>query len=120
MNQQERAAYRRGFDRIEWKPMPPMPEYDAAPSKRGAFPTPMVVGDSQDPLRSMADGKMYTSKSAMRRSYRADGNPEGVEFTEVGNDAARFKPKPKPQVDEAKIEASIGKAISRAKLNDVI
>lgn len=87
---------------------------------RSDLSAPMVIGDGQEPLKSMADGKVYESKSAMRRSYRADGNPQGVEFVEVGNDPGRFKPKPKPKVDEQAITNSLGKAIAQAKSANVI
>jgi hypothetical protein len=91
-----------------------------APGSRSDLAAPGVITDSQQPLRSMADGKVYDSKSAMRRSYRADGNPQGVEYIEVGNDPQRFKPKPKPKPDIKAIDASIGKAISKAKMSGLI
>lgn len=37
------------------------------------------------PVQSMADGKYYESKAALRRTYRADGNPQGHNYIEVGN-----------------------------------
>lgn len=56
------------------------------PVQRSAFPTPMLRRDGIDPIQSMADGKTYDSLSDLRRSYRADGNPQGIEYTEVGNE----------------------------------
>lgn len=50
-------------------------------SKRAAFPTPMINGDTMDPLKSMADGQMYDSKSTLRASYKRLG------VVELGNDA---------------------------------
>lgn len=58
---------------------------------RSDFPTPMILSDRIKPVQSMADGKTYDSMAALRRSYRADGNPQGIEYTEVG-DAERSGP----------------------------
>lgn len=41
---------------------------------------PQIITDTIDPIRSMADGKMYDSKSAYRRELRARG------CYEIGND----------------------------------
>lgn len=49
------------------------------------------TGDEQEPTLSMADGKMYTSKSAMRASYKPSGNPQGASFVEVGDDQSYKK-----------------------------
>ena len=54
----------------------------------------------------MVDGKVYTSKEALRRSYRARG------YTEVGNE--EIKPRPKPKPDRKAIKESVGKAFARA------
>lgn len=53
---------------------------------RSSLPCPMLITDSIEPTQSMADGQTYTSKAALRRTYRADGNPQGKEYVEVGND----------------------------------
>lgn len=53
---------------------------------RSPLPCPMIISDSIDPTESMADGKTYTSKTALRRTYRPDGNPQGREYVELGND----------------------------------
>lgn len=48
---------------------------------------PMIMrGDDTEPLQSAADGKWYTSKAAMRESYKASNNPRGINFEEVGDD----------------------------------
>lgn len=73
------------------------------PRRRSAFPTPMVMND-QCEVKSMVDGKMYTSKAALRRSYREKG------YTEVGNETM----KPKERTPDRKgISESVGKAMSR-------
>jgi hypothetical protein len=66
---------------------------------RSGLPTPMIISDGTE-VRSMGDGKIYTSKSALRRSYKEQG------FVELGNDAPRTrgtiaKPDPKADLVEA-------------------
>lgn len=41
---------------------------------------PMVISDEHAPFKSMADGRIYDSKSAYRRTLKEHG------FIEVGND----------------------------------
>lgn len=57
----------------------------APPVARSSFPCPRIMSDRIEPVQSMADGKTYDSLSALRRTYRADGNPFGETFTEVGD-----------------------------------
>lgn len=59
--------------------------------ERSGLAMPMILSDRIEPVQSMADGKTYDSMAALRRTYRADGNPQGVEYTEVG-DAERTGP----------------------------
>lgn len=64
----------------------------AQQSKAAAFPVPMLSGDTlSKPLQSMATGQWHTSKSAMRREYKAHG------FTELGTE--RVRPKAQGPVD---------------------
>lgn len=51
----------------------------------------IYTGDEQEPLMSMADGKMYTSKAKMRASYKPSGNPQGATFVEIGDDQSYKK-----------------------------
>jgi len=55
--------------------------------KRSDLAMPYFKKDAIEPCQSMADGKWYDSLSALRRTYRADGNPQGKEFVEVGNES---------------------------------
>jgi hypothetical protein len=83
---------------------------DAAPlrnPKPSDLACPMVIADTMAPVQSMLDGKMYDSKAAIRATYRAAG------VTEVGNDAQRFRPRPKPQLERGAIKATIEKAEAR-------
>jgi hypothetical protein len=72
----------------------------------------IMRGDDQEPLVSMADGKIYTSKSRMRESYKASGNPQGVEYIEVGNDQSMKKKKPRKKSDPDAIKASVERAVA--------
>lgn len=89
----------------------PWPDECRAPdiAARSGLPSPMLISDTMDPVRSMADGKMYESKSALRAAYREAG------VVEVGNDAPA-DPKPKPPPDRTAVKAAVGRAFSRAGL----
>lgn len=81
--------------------------------QRSDFPTPYFVSDRLDePLYSGADGKQYTSKSALRATYKASGNPQGVEYIEVGDDTS--VPVARDiQTSDSGIDAALTKAIQR-------
>lgn len=65
---------------------------------RSHLPAPMVIRDGNDGVRSMVDGRIYDSNSALRASYRA----AGVE--EVGNDAPTVATAPeRPPVTAADV-----------------
>lgn len=105
-------AYKRGYDQIEWKPRPPVERKPAAKSLRADLPCPATISDTlAAPLYSGADGKQYTSKSALRGSYLPGGNPDGIRYEEVGNEKISAAPAYKP--DDKAIDASIMKAMSQ-------
>lgn len=56
--------------------------------KRSDLPTPMLVRSFAEPVQSMADGRFYETPRDLERTYRADGNPQGVEYTCLGNEKA--------------------------------
>jgi hypothetical protein len=76
-------------------------------SARSDLPFPAVMSDTMDPVQSMASGKFYTSKRAMRAEYKAMG------LVEVGNDPARHKRFKKPKANEKAIRESVEKAAAR-------
>lgn len=96
-------SWRRVGDRQIWR--------SSWDDEQGHQAGPFVIGDGMDPVQSMADGKMYDSKAAIRRSYRADGNPRGIEFEEIGNDPERLRPPPPFKPDRAAIRTAIRRAI---------
>lgn len=61
-----------------------------------------IIGDTQEPFKSMADGEMYDSKSAYRREIKARG------FEEVGNDVEMRT----PEVDHGDIERDVAEAVN--------
>lgn len=68
---------------------------------RSDLPCPMLIKDGMDPVKSMADGKIYDSKSALRAGYKAGG------FVEMGNE----RPAPKKRTSDRKgIRESLLKA----------
>lgn len=79
------------------------------PAARSSLPFPMVISDEMDAVQSQLDGKFYSSKSALRATYKAAG------VTEVGNDPARNKPFVKPKPDRKAIRDTTEKAVARFK-----
>lgn len=92
--------------------------HGAAPAHhaRGNHSCPALIGDEMPPTKNMVDGKYYTSKTAMRATYKPSGNAEGVRFAEIGDDPAMLRPTAKPKPDRAAIKATVGRAFSRAGL----
>ena len=76
------------------------------PPARGQFATPMVVLD-QCEVKSMVDGKWYTSKAALRQSYREQG------YTEVGTEDVTKHVKP-PAKDRKAVRDSVKRGLSQA------
>lgn len=62
------------------------------------------TSDEQPPTMSMADGNYYTSKAAMRETYKPGGNPQGATFVEIGDDQSyKNRSHAKRKVDETTI-----------------
>jgi hypothetical protein len=95
---------------MHWLSQWPDNHREAEP-RRSSLPSPMVISDTIDPVRSMADGKEYTSKAALRSTYKPSGNPDGISYVEVGNEKPTGVVKPK--VDEKAIQESLNKALAR-------
>lgn len=51
------------------------------------YPCPRLIRDFDEPVQSMADGKFYGSKAALAASHKASGNPQGVDYVELGNES---------------------------------
>lgn len=95
---------RKWHDVDEW----PIECYSLPPQGASdTLPVPNVIADTMEPVQSMLDGRMYTSKSALRSTYKAAG------VVEVGNDPARLRPKKKAKPDRKAIRDSLAKATAR-------
>ncbi len=75
-------------------------------------PLVLTTDTLQDPVKSMADGNYYSSKAALRATYKPSGNPHGISYAEVGNDT-KTPIAAKPQRDPAKITETLHKALAR-------
>jgi hypothetical protein len=85
----------------------PAEYYARQTAARSDLPFPMVISD-QIELQGQHDGKIYTSKALLRRSYREQG------YVEVGNEWLNKEfSKPKPKVDRKAIRESVAKAKAR-------
>lgn len=73
---------------------------------RETFPrlTPYLISDHMEPLRHMATGQLFDSKSAFRAATRAAG------CVELGNDAT---PPPKPFMPVANLREDIAESIRK-------
>lgn len=77
---------------------------------RSTLPCPSLRKDAIAPCVSMADGKTYDSLSALRRTYRADGNPQGIEYAEIGNEKLTGENFERPRATDQQIVDAIDKA----------
>ncbi|WP_427351146.1 hypothetical protein [Erwinia amylovora] len=93
------AWFKAGDGREVYRKVP-----EGGPDNRSDLPAPMLSIDTMEPVQSMLDGKMYDSKSALRRTYKVAG------MVEVGNDPSRLTPFQKPKTDRKAIRRAIDKA----------
>lgn len=103
-------AYKDGYDRIDWSDMPRRKRRVRPIGVSGGFPVPHIVRPFSEPVKSMADGKFYDDPASLRATYKASGNPQGVDYIEVGNeDTTRFTP---PKEDRKAKRDAIARAIA--------
>jgi hypothetical protein len=96
------------FDRASGELVPKDEFYARQPArKRSHLACPHIATDTIE-LQSMVDGKVYTSKAALRQSYKARG------YVEVGNEEPVLGSRVKP--DRKAVRDSIGKAFNRVGL----
>ena len=104
------AAYKANYLKIDWRPLPPVEKPIRHRGARADFPCPMVIRDTiGGDLQSMADGKWYDSKSALRRSYTPDGNPQGRDYQEIGG--TEIEPAGRASVDKKGIRDALDRAM---------
>ena len=103
-------SYKANYALIDWSGVRPSQRKPRGPVQRSSLPCPMLVRSFANPVKSMADGKYYDDPASLRATYRAENNPHGVDFTEVGNeDTTKFTP---PKKDRAANRAAIERAIA--------
>lgn len=74
-------------------------------SKRNpSLAIPMMVRSFSEPVQSMADGKWYDTPADLYKSYKAENNPAGVDYIELGNEEVTYTPEPEPTRAELKDE----------------
>lgn len=113
-------AYRDNFGLIDWSDWSginarTVKEPDQ--SKRSDLGCPMVISDAIAPTRSMATGEVMDSKSALRRSHRADGNPQGRAYVEYGD--ATPAPAARQRADAKSIRDTVERAAARIDAGDI-
>lgn len=81
--------------------------------QRSNLSAPMIITDTMAPVQSMATGKMYDSKAAIRAEYRRLG------MVEVGNDPQRLARKEKPKIDRKAIKDTVLKAAARVERGEL-
>jgi hypothetical protein len=102
-------AYRDNYALIDFsQDLAPTPKQRPI-GPRSSLTCPYLISDTMDPVQSQLDGRMYTSKSRLRETYRAAG------VVEVGNDPQRLAKQKKAKPDRKGIRESLMKA--KAKLN---
>lgn len=103
-------AFKANYSLIDWSDLKPRQRKARSVHNRSsAVPLPMLVRPFSEPVQSMADGKFYDDPASLRSSYKADNNPHGCDFIEVGNeDITKFEaPKKDRKAQRDAIERAI-------------
>ena len=87
------------------------------PDRRSHLAAPLIKGDTIEPARSMVDGKFYTSKAALRATYKPSGNASGERYIEVGDQDVTKHIKRDAKPDREGIRNSVRKALSQVGLS---
>lgn len=93
---------------------------EPALNSRSDLACPQIIGGFAEPVQSAADGKWYSTKAGLSRSHRASGNPHGIDFIELGNDAM---PWVEHKTSEAELRNDIREAaadVKAGKLPEVV
>ncbi len=98
-------SYAKNYNLIDWSQPIVIEEKPVLPVKRSSLPCPLIISDEMPPTQSMADGKIYTSKSGIEAATRAAG------CITIGNDKREPFKRKKPS--RAEIKATVEKATAR-------
>ena len=99
------SSYQERYKLIDWSVPIIIEEKPRLPVARSDLPCPQIISDEMPPTQSMADGKIYTSKSGIEAATRRAG------CVTVGNDKREPFKRKKPTRDE--IKATVEKAAAR-------
>lgn len=83
---------------------------------RSGLAMPMIARQFDRPVQSMADGKYYDTPRDLERTYKANGNPMGQEFVQLGNE--KLNP-PEVKADPRQRREHIRQAIRDVKSGNV-
>lgn len=75
------------------------------PDNRSHLPAPQVISDYMPPTQSMADGRIYDSKSGISAATRRAG------LRELGTD--KLPPRSRPKIDRHQVKETIERATAR-------
>ena len=99
------ATYRENYNLIDWSKEIAVERKPRAALQPSSLAAPMVIGDAIE-VKSMVDGRIYTSKRALRNSYRTQG------YIEIGNEIQA--PPKRRRAGEREISDSVERAFARA------
>lgn len=105
-------AYKANLRLIDWSDFKPRERRARAAPARSSLPCPQIVRAFAEPVQSQADGKWYDNPRDLSNSHKASGNPQGIDYIEIGNERVKYEP---PQFDEKERREDI-----RRSLHDVI
>lgn len=83
------------------------------PVAKSDFPCPAIhTGAFSTPLQSMADGKFYDNKHALYKTYKAENNPQGVDYEVVGDkEIEPYSPPSKTREQNEDTDRAIARAL---------
>lgn len=70
------GRYSQNWQDIDFSREIPAPVKERPVPKRSDLPCPRIASDQMDPVQSQVSGKIYESKSALRREYKQTGHIE--------------------------------------------
>lgn len=84
-------AFKANYSLIDWSDMKPRVRRGRIAPARSALPCPQITRQFADPVQSQANGKWYDNARELSASHRASGNPQGVDYIELGNERVQFQ-----------------------------
>lgn len=85
-------AYKANLRLIDWSDFKPRERRARDAPARSSLPCPQITRQFAEPVQSQANGKWYDNARELSASHRASGNPQGVDYIELGNERVEWKP----------------------------